>query len=300
LATRAATSETLTEEEISVEKIKRETLNRRIQAARALAERIQVQPDGSRVFVRFSRGERIEHVVLMVSFAILAVTGLLQTFSELALVGWLIDLVGGVDAIRVVHRLAALVSAAQSVYHVWRILETWFVKRQLGGMWPYLQDARDLVQMIMFNAGLAQKRPQFDRFTIEEKLEYWALIWGNLVMGITGFIMWFPLVVTAFLPGVVFPVARAVHRWEAILAALAILTWHMYHGCIKDGNRSIFTGLMSEEEMQHVHPLEYQRILAAAEYLKKIAAAEGPADSETFAKEKTGAGPIQAALTSQN
>ena len=139
---------------------------------------------------------------------------------------------------------------------------------------------------VMFNAGLTKKRPQFDRYTIEEKLEYWALLWGQLVMGTTGFIMWFPLVVTALLPGEVFAIARTLHRWEAILAALAILTWHMYHGCIKDGNRSIFTGLMSEEEMQHVHPLEYQRILAADAYLKKMAAVERPPSLETAARAK--------------
>jgi cytochrome b subunit of formate dehydrogenase len=222
----------------------------------------------------------------------LAVTGLLQTFSYLTPVALLIHLLGGVDAIRTIHRLAAIVSAVQSFYHVWRIMETWFVKRERGGMWPYLRDLQNLVQMIKFNAGLTNTRPQFDRFTIEEKLEYWALLWGNLVMGATGFIMWFPLVVTAVLPGQVFPVAQALHRWEAILAALAILTWHMYHGCIKDGNRSIFTGLMSEEEMQHMHPLEYRRILAADEYLKKMAVVNGPARSETVVREKIGAGVV--------
>ena len=108
----------------------------------------------------------------------------------------------------------------------------------------------------------------------------------QVVMGVTGFIMWFPLLVTAILPGQVFAVAQALHRWEAILAVLAILTWHMYHGCIKDGNRSIFTGLMSEEEMQHMHPLEYQRILAADAYLKKMAAVDGLPRSETVVKEK--------------
>jgi hypothetical protein len=113
--------------------------------------------------------------------------------------------------------------------------------------------------------------------SIEEKLEYWALLWGQMVMGITGFVMWFPLVITEVLPGQVFPAAQLLHRWEAILAALAILTWHMYHGCIKDKNRSIFTGLMSEEEMQHMHPLEYQRILAADAYLKRIAEVNGAA-----------------------
>jgi cytochrome b subunit of formate dehydrogenase len=215
------------------------------------------------------------------------VTGLLQTFSSLPPVGLLIQFVGGVDAIRVIHRLAAIISAGQSVYHVWRILETWFVKRERGGMWPYLRDFRNLVQMVMFNAGLTKERPQFDRFTIEEKLEYWALLWGQLVMGTTGFVMWFPLAVTAVLPGEVFPVAQALHRWEAILAALAILTWHMYHGCIKDGNRSIFTGMMSEAEMQHMHLLEYQRILAAHEYLSKLATKEdAPAAPEVVVREQ--------------
>jgi cytochrome b subunit of formate dehydrogenase len=283
---RAVTSEAFTEEAISIEEIKRETLSRRIRSARALAERIQVQPDGSRVFVRFSQGQRIEHVVLMLSFGTLAVTGLLQTFNELPPVGLVIQLLGGVEAIRVVHRLAALTSAAQSFYHIWRILETWFVKRERGGMWPYFQDLKNLVQMIKFNLGLTDERPQFDRYTIEEKLEYWALIWGNLVMGITGFIMWFPLVITSVLPGQVFPVAQTLHRWEAILAALAILTWHMYHGCIKDGNRSIFTGLMSEEEMKHMHPLEYSRIIAADQYLRRIAAVNGPARPDSVVREK--------------
>ena len=285
MATRSQTRAAHTEQ-VSVEQIKRETLGRRIRAARSLAERIRVEPDGSRVFVRFTNAERIEHVVLMLSFGTLAVTGLLQTFSFLPPVAAVIEFAGGVDAIRVIHRLAALISAVLSFYHVWRILETWFVKRQRGGMWPYPRDFRNLVQMIMFNAGLTKERPQFDRFTIEEKLEYWALLWGQVVMGVTGFIMWFPLLVTAILPGQVFAVAQALHRWEAILAVLAILTWHMYHGCIKDGNRSIFTGLMSEEEMQHMHPLEYQRILAADAYLKKMAAVDGLPRSETVVKEK--------------
>ena len=196
------------EEALSIQQIKREALSRRIRAARLLANRIQVTPDGSRVFVRFTPAERREHVILMLSFGTLAVTGLLQTFSSLAPVGFVIQLLGGVDAIRVIHRLAALISAGQSVYHVWHILETWVVKRERGGMWPSLRDVLNLVQMVKFNLGLTKEMPQFDRFTIEEKLEYWALLWGQIVMGTTGFIMWFPLLVTTLLPGQVFPEGR--------------------------------------------------------------------------------------------
>ncbi len=293
MATISKTSE-VHAEEVSVEQIKRETLQRRIRTARSLADRMQVNPDGTRVFVRFTRSERIEHVVLMVSFGTLAVTGLLQTFSFLPPVALLVSLIGGVDALRTIHRLAAIVCAVLSLYHVWRILEIWFVKRERGGMWPYFRDVQNLVGMIMFNAGLTKERPQFDRYTIEEKLEYWALLWGQIVMGATGFIMWFPLLVTTALPGQVFPVAQALHRWEAVLAALAILTWHMYHGCIKDKNRSIFTGLMSEAEMQHMHSLEYQRILAAHDYLQKTAAMERAARLEPSAGEKLERGATQA------
>jgi formate dehydrogenase gamma subunit len=274
------------EGEMSVEELKRQTLERRIRAARALADRIRVLPDGSREIVRFKTAERIEHVVLMVSFGTLAVTGLLQTFSSLPVIAAVTEFLGGVDAIRVIHRLAAIISAVQSGYHVWRILETWFVKRERGGMWPSFRDLTNLIHMVMYNAGLRKEMPKFDRFTIEEKLEYWALIWGQLVMGTTGFIMWFPLVVTTALPGQIFPIAQTLHRWEAILAALAIATWHMYHGCIKDQNRSIFTGVMSEEEMQHMHPLEYERILAAEEYLKRIAGGAAGVRPEVVGKEK--------------
>jgi hypothetical protein len=44
----------------------------------------------------------------------------------------------------------------------------------------------------------------------------------------------------------------------------------MYHTNIKEKNRSIFNGTMTEEEMQHAHPLEYRRILAAHELWQRI------------------------------
>jgi cytochrome b subunit of formate dehydrogenase len=137
-------------------------------------------------------------------------------------------------------------------------------------MWPSVADFHNLVQVMMFNLGLAKQRPESDRFSVEEKLEYWALLWGTPVMGITGFILWFPTIAASVLPGESIPIAQAIHKWEAILATLAILTWHMYHTNIKEKNRSIFNGTMTEEEMRHAHPLEYRRILAAREHWQRI------------------------------
>jgi len=250
--------------------IKRRLLTRRLREAQALASRMTILPDGSRVFLRFDRAVRSQHLVLMVTFTTLAVTGLLQHFSHYTLIAKIVNGLGGVEALRTVHHVAAILIIAVSLYHVWTIFETWFVKRTRGAMWPRVQDAKDLVQIIKYNLGLAEARPAYDRFSIEEKMEYWALLWGQSLMIVTGLIMWFPVVATWILPGEAIPIARALHSWEAILATLAILTWHTYHAHIKTHNRSMFTGYMTEEEMRHEHPLEYERILAAYAFIQKV------------------------------
>ncbi|MEW5960599.1 MAG: cytochrome b/b6 domain-containing protein [Chloroflexota bacterium] len=253
------------------ERIKQKARTRRLGTARSLAARLQTLPDGSHLFVRFSRAQCLEHQILMVTFTLLTVTGLLQRYSQFSLIGLIINVLGNIDTFRTLHHLTAMVFILETVYHGLQILALWFVKRERGGMWPYLRDFRDLVQMVSFNLGLAKERPEFDRFSIEEKLEYWALLWGTPLMILTGLVMWFPTIVTSVLPGDAIPISRAIHGWEAILAALAILTWHMYHTILKERNHSIFTGVMTEREMQHLHPLEYRRILAAHEFLQKMA-----------------------------
>ncbi len=250
--------------------IKRRLLQERLRRAEALAARLQVLPDGRRVFLRFDLATRIQHLVLMLSFITLAITGLLQRFSPWEPVAWVVNALGGGEALRVVHRLAALASMAVSFYHAWVILETWFVRREKGAMWPRWQDFRNLVHTVKYNLGLAPSRPLHDRFAIEEKMEYWALLWGQVLMGATGLVMWFPVLATQVLPGETIPVARALHGWEAVLAVLAILTWHLYHTMIRTRNWSIFTGYMTEEEMQEEHPLEYRRILAAHRLVQRL------------------------------
>ena len=259
-------------DDVDVERIKQEVLEKRIREAQALASRIKVLPDGTRIFRRFDRSQRYQHLVLLTSFILLAFTGLLQSFSEHAVIAATINLLGGVEGLRTIHRLAAIALIAVSLYHLWRILMTWFVKRQRGGMWPYIKDFKDLFQMILYNIDRRPEPPKFDRFGIEEKIEYWALLWGQVLMIVTGLVMWFPLVVTELLPGTVIPISRALHSWEALLAVLSILIWHMYHTQIKTRNTSIFTGYMSEEEMLDEHPLEYERIMAAHEFLQRVKA----------------------------
>ena len=265
------------EPDLSFEQIKKRARARKLRAARSLAARMQIAANGTRTFIRFSQAQRLEHQLLIVSFTTLAITGLLQRYSEYYLPGAIINGLGGIDTIRTVHHLAAVIMILQSVYHLGNIMVLWFVKRERGSMWPYLSDFMNLFGVIRYNIGLARKRPQFDRFTPEEKIEYWALLWGTPLMIVTGLFLWFPTIVTRLLPGEAVPIALALHTWEAVLATLAILTWHMYHVLLKERNFSIFSGKMTEEQIRHEHPLEYRRIVAAHEYLQKIDGETEPA-----------------------
>jgi len=258
------------EENAEIEKIRAKVRARRLQTARELAKRLQILPGGTRAFIRFNARERFEHQLLIGSFTALGFTGLLQTFSKMGFVSWIINvLLGGIETLRTIHHLAAIVFAVQAIYHFSGIVYLWFVKREPGSMWPKWDDFKGLLGMFKFNLNMAKERPAFDRFSIEEKVEYWALLWGTVIMGITGVFQWFPMLITSLLPGVAIPIARTIHAWEAILAVLSILTWHMYHTLVKENNQSIFTGTMTEEEMQENHALEYHRIVTAAEFVRK-------------------------------
>jgi len=169
---------------------------------------------------------------------------------------------GGIETVRLVHRVAAVVLMLESIYHLTAVAYRVFVKRVRLSMLPVPRDLIDLWDTIRYNLGLSPRRPALDRFSYEQKLEYWAVVWGTLVMAITGFMMWNPIATTRLLPGDFVPAAKAAHGGEALLAVLAIITWHVYNVHIRRFNKSIFTGRITHEEMQEEHALELARLEA--------------------------------------
>jgi formate dehydrogenase gamma subunit len=204
---------------------------------------------------RFNLSQRLEHLVLTASFSTLVLTGIPQKFAQVSICQSLIGLLGGIENTRNIHHIAATVFLLETVYHLVALGYSIFVRRSKASMLPTFKDVKDGAQAFAYNLGIAKTRPRLGHFTWDEKMEYWALIWGLLVMSVTGFMMWNPIETTSILPGVAIPVAKTVHGWEAILAALAILTWHFYHVLLRRMNLSIFTGKISHEEMVEDHPL---------------------------------------------
>ena len=211
---------------------------------------------------RFPLARRIEHIIMLLSFGTLGMTGLPQKFPLAGISIWFVDLLGGIEHVRTIHHISATVMMLGTAWHIIIAGYKVFVLREKLSMLPSLQDIKDGWQALMHNIGLAKRFPQMGRYTFEEKLEYWAFVWGAIVMGLTGFLMWNPITAAKIVPGDWIPAAKAAHGGEAVLAVLAIIIWHMYGVHIRSFNKSMWTGKMSEEEMLHEHPLELADIKA--------------------------------------
>lgn len=219
-----------------------------------------------RTYLRWDKHQRLQHFLLMVSVTLLVLTGLPLKYPEARVSQGVMRLVGGPKTAGQVHRLAAVLLMVGAFYH---LLYLGGVCRRHGfstAMWPRFQDVRDLLQMLRYFVGLSPSPPRFDRYSYTEKFEYWAMVWGTLIMVITGLMLWFPVGTTRFFSVLMLHIAQVIHSYEALLAALSLILWHFYHAHL---NPDVFpmskvwlTGRMTEQEMRHHHPLEYERLLA--------------------------------------
>jgi formate dehydrogenase gamma subunit len=216
-------------------------------------------------FPRFRLMARIEHMLLLVSFTILCLTGLPQKFPFSPLSQWLIEAMGGIETARLIHRWAAIVLILGSVYHLLTSAYRLFVRRERMRMMPDLKDAVDLRDTVTYNLGIKDEAPKMRKFNFGEKFEYWAVVWGTAVMIITGFILWNPIAATSILPGQFIPAALQAHGWEAVLAAASIVIWHLYNVLVKHRNLSMFTGTLTHKIMEEEHALELERLEAGGD-----------------------------------
>jgi len=212
------------------------------------------------MYIRFRLMARIEHFILLVTFTILAITGLPQKYATVPWAIAMIEGMGGIELVRIIHRVAAFALVLGSVYHLFTSAYRLFVKRERMRMALSLQDFWDVVNTLRHNLGFTDAHPKMPKFNFGEKLEYWAVVWGTAVMAITGFILWNPISATAVLPGSFIPAAKAAHGGEALLAVLSIVIWHMYNVHIKHFNPSMFTGKLPRKQMEEEHALELERL----------------------------------------
>jgi len=213
-----------------------------------------------RSFPRFSVAERWEHAILLLSGLVLLLTGLPQKYREFSISQDLLSTPESIELIRQIHHIAAILLAVEAIYHLGRIIYLMTKRRLPGDLLPTWQDVRDAGHMLQYLLFLRSDKPKFGRYNFEQKVTYWFVFFGFLIMGISGFIIWFPVWFTKFMPGGVVPAAKMAHSTESIVAAIFIVIWHVYHVHVERTNLSMFTGRVSEDEMKTFHEKEYERL----------------------------------------
>ncbi len=261
-----------------------------IETAPATGEQQSSAP--ARYYLRFTREQRYLHAVLFATFLGLAATGLPLRFSDSFWAREFAAAVGGFGAILFFHKLCALALTIAFLIHVKDIFTRAFMNRERGIFWgpnsmvANWKDAKDLVAHMRWFVGLGP-RPEFDRYAYWEKFDYWAVFWGMIVIGFSGYAMWFAPFFAHFLPGWALNAVLVIHSEEGLLAILFIFSIHFVNTHLRPDSfpldMVIFTGMESEKEFKHKRPLEYER-LAAAGKLQARLGAEPPDWQRNFAR----------------
>ncbi len=209
---------------------------------------------------RFPRTRIVEHGVHVLAFGTLAATGLVQKFYSLDLSQWLIVHAGGIDTVRFTHRLAGVLFILALFAHMLAGIIGITVKKWQPTMVITKKDFTDLVHNIRYYIGMENSPALGDRYTYKQKFEYWGILTGGLLMMSSGFILWFPVLVTHVLPGEIIPTAKVLHTNEALVIFSIIAIWHIYNSLFSPEvfplDTSIFTGYISRARMLREHPVE--------------------------------------------
>ena len=206
---------------------------------------------------RMDVDEVIQHTILAVSFTVLVITGFALQFYDSWWSSMLFGFAGGSELRNLLHRIAGVVMILGTVWHGLFLL-TARGRAFLSDMMPRMADFRQFFQMMRYNLGRSDEEPQVGRFSYVEKAEYWALVWGTAVMCITGLLLWFKNIAVAYFPMGFLEVCLVIHYYEAWLAMLAILIWHMYatifNPRVYPMNPSWLTGKMPRRMFAVEHP----------------------------------------------
>ncbi len=212
---------------------------------------------------RFSPWRIAEHWVCAAIVIALAATGLVQRFNTNEFCQWLVLHLGGIENARLIHRVCGVLLTVLLAEHVAVASVGIAFKKWKPQMMISRKDFADLVTNLRFYMGASDNPAQCDRYCYNQKFEYWAIATGLVLMAVTGFVLWFPIDVTRFLPGEIIPAAKALHTNEALLIFLLVALWHVYNAMFSPEvfplDTSIFTGHISLERMAHEHPLELAR-----------------------------------------
>jgi len=239
-------------------------------------------PTGKTKYVRrFNPRQRFTHLMVILSFLTLALTGMTLKFAHMEWAAFIANLLGGVKVAGNLHRFAAIITFGYFAFHLNNLL---MLKKRDGislkdfifgknSLMFNMQDLTDLRNSIKWFLGKGP-RPEYGRWTYWEKFDYMAVFWGVAVIGFSGLVLWFPEFFTLFLPGWAINVAQIIHSDEALLAAGFIFTIHFFNTHLRPESFPmdivIFTGHVPFEEFKKDRPREYNDLVESGKLDKVV------------------------------
>ncbi len=234
---------------------------------------------------RFTPSQRITHIFVIVSFMLLALTGMMLKFSAMPWAVFVADSLGGVRVTGIIHRIAAVITFGYFAFHITSLVR---LKRRLRVSWRGLvfgkdslmfngKDIKDFFGTLKWFFGRGP-RPEYGRWTYWEKFDYLAVFWGVAIIGTSGLMLWFPEFFTKFIPGSLINVATIVHSDEALLAVGFIFTIHFFNTHLRPEafpmDTVIFTGVVPLEEYMKDRPRDYEGLKRTGQLKKRVIKAE--------------------------
>lgn len=238
------------------------------------------------IILRMSFAERAQHILLIMTFAVLIVTGLPLVLSKARFFSWLMPSAAAFHIRGIAHRAAAITLIVDILWYAAYAIFTARGRAHLREMLPRLSDLRDAGRLFGHNLGLTQflktkgrfrkffdkhpawlfrEAPEFGRYSVFEKFEFWSMAWGSLIMIVSGFFIWDADLTIRIFPLWVLDLFVIIHGYEAVLAFLSILIWHMYNVHLNPDvfpmSRIWLNGKITGRELRTHHPLEYKKIL---------------------------------------
>ena len=221
-------------------------------------------------FPRFTFSQRCFHMVLLVTFSLVAITGLPQKYFYTKWGYFLNQVWGGMHTARIVHRIAGVVLVCDffchSAYLIIRLnQEKWKSLYRDYIMIPNPNDGHAAIQWFKYILFLSDERPEQDKYAWKEKFDYWAVYWGCVMFGATGPMLWFPHLITKYLPAWAINIGYLIHTDEAILAVMVIYAWHFYN--VHFGPEKFpmgttwYTGYLDKESMVEEHLMYYKTVM---------------------------------------
>ena len=245
------------------------------------AHKAMARNKDQKFYRRFSRFQRTMHIVMMLSFFTLALTGMALKFSYMTWAQVTSRVLGGFDSMGFLHRLGAIVLIGVFIAHIFDVLR---YKKTKGQTWLQIitgpdsiifngRDLKEFVQSIKWFFGMGP-RPAYGRYTYWEKFDYFAVAWGVAIIGSTGFVLWFPETFTYIVPGWAVNVATIIHSDEALLAVGFIFTIHFFNTHFRPDkfpmDPVIFSGRLSVEELKYDKPGEYEAMVESGELESRL------------------------------